>query len=140
MNQKDIKILEKKLKTKSVKWLKAREKRLEALSEEHYIIGKILHKFYEENDRKEKNKIQFDLINKTEYMEPSYPGMGCTASNGSAIFQNKEQAKALVESLQISYTYGYVLEWDGRGEYRVEPSYHYDHDRDVVYTATFKKV
>jgi hypothetical protein len=86
---------------------------------------------------------RYDLLvlkMKTKYHEPEYPYMGGVAENGSANFDNQEDAEKLVKLLrQRSYTYGYLLVWDGPGEYVVEPDYKYDHDGDVIYTATFKK-
>jgi len=83
----------------------------------------------------------FVLKIKTKYKEPTYPEMGSLSENGSASFDNKEEADKLVKMLrEKSYTYGYVLVWDGPGEYVIEPSYKYDHDNDIIYTATFKRI
>lgn len=75
------------------------------------------------------------------YVDPQYPSIGYPGSDGSAIFQNKDQADVLVRVLCSNSTYyhGYILEWDGPGVYAVVPSYRHDHDGDVVYTATFVK-
>lgn len=56
-------------------------------------------------------------------------------------FKSKEQAEALTKSLNdfSGYYAQYILEWDGSGEYIVDPGYRYDHDGDIVYFATFKK-
>lgn len=84
------------------------------------------------------------IIKDCEYRGPEYARMGSSPENGYAYFKSQEQAKLLVKTLahgyERSYAFGYELEWEGPGPYKVEPSWSYDHDRDVVYTATFKKI
>jgi hypothetical protein len=79
------------------------------------------------------------LISATMYTEPTYPAMGEAGAPGYAYFASEEQAKELVKVLTTSYYYAYVVVWGGPGDYRVDPTYKYDHDSEVIYTATFVK-
>lgn len=81
------------------------------------------------------------LLQETEYREPDYPSVGQVASNGYALLSSKEQAEELQNHLRSngSYYYGYKIEWAGPGPYKVVPSYKYDHDGEIIYSATFIK-
>lgn len=141
MNQREINKLDKALKKKDTKWLRAREKELEPLREEYYLISHILDDRHKEEEQKKKWARRHKLVAQTDFVECDYPYMGSVADNGRATFKSRKQAEDLVDSLRegSGYMYGYWLEWSGKGEYIVEPSYSHDHDGDVIYTATFKK-
>lgn len=80
------------------------------------------------------------LISETKFIECKYPSIGWPGEIGVAEFVSEDQAQALIAILKSSdYTYGYILKWDGPGQYIVDPDFDYDHDGDVIYTATFVK-
>lgn len=88
------------------------------------------------------SKQLFKLILATGYIEPTYPAMGHELEDGYAHFDSQGQAEDLIAALRKNnnyYIYGYVLKWSGEGKYKVEPTYHYDHDGEIIFTATFIK-
>ena len=90
----------------------------------------------------EKESRYWSAVDKCSYKEPYYPSMGVEGSNGYATFNDFKDAESLISANIETYGYGktFVLEWNGPGNYVVEPEYGYDHDGDVVYTATFRKL
>ena len=108
-------------------------------------------KYYELNNEYNQKKKSFDkqkkyeelfrLKRETKYNECEYPSMGCEESNGSVEFKSKKQAESLLNALRSNsnYYYSYILKWDGVGQYIIKPDWKYDHDKEIVYTATIKK-
>lgn len=120
--------------------LETLEARLEELrpAKEEYM--RIWHEVYKLRDEKKKQD-GLNLIEKTKYIEPEYPDMGVSERNGSARFESEEQATQLQKVLASgSYYFGYEIDWSGPGNYVVVPSYSYDHDNEVIYTATFERL
>ncbi len=130
-----------KLKKTSTEDLEARLKELEPLKNEYYEIYHILEPRWKIAATTKKRAEYNAIVAETKYVEPDYPSMGFPGVAGSAIFTGKRQANKLLGILNknTSYYYVYVLEWDGKGEYIVEPHYKYDHDNEIVYTAIIKK-
>jgi len=103
------------------------------------------HEYYELCKRRDEQKKWADrnrLSIMCQYQEPEYPYVGQSGEDGSAYFHNQQDAEDLIKALRASSSYGkgYVLKWSEPGRYVVEPSYRYDHDRDMVYTATFRRM
>lgn len=84
----------------------------------------------------------FILSFKTLFTECEYPSMGTPGCDGGAVFDSEEEARDLIKQLRTNSTYSkaYRLVWSGPGEYRVIPDYDYDHDGDIIYSATFIKM
>jgi hypothetical protein len=121
--------------------LKAEMDTLKPSVDRYFEVSRQHGKLVEERRKDDERKKRMKAIWDASYEAPEYPSMGVAGSNGSATFKTEEQAKELVQLLVWggSYTYGYELKWDGPGDYVVEPDYKYDHDRDVIYTAKFRK-
>ena len=120
--------------------LKEEIERLRPQYERYMELSSTYSKEMEDERERTKRARLFHLEYKCKYEHPTYPDMGVEGSEGSAQFENKEEADELLSLLRNqSYYYGYWIKWEGPGEYRVEPSYKHDHDKEVVYMATFKK-
>jgi len=142
MDEKKLKKLTQDLKKKDTEFLEKALKELEDMKDEYYIIFHILEPRRKQAAEQKKRDILNKMINETKYVECEYPSMGFMGEDGHCTLENKKQADALLKALKdnTTYYYAYILEWNGKGEYIVEPSYNYDHDNEIVYTATIKKV
>ena len=123
---------------------KLREERdsLKKSYDRYFQVSSELQKLSEKQAQEEKRSKYYSIARKCRYVEAENPRMGSPGENGFAFFESKADADDFIEALRKFndwYGQGYVLEWSGPGEYTVEPSYKYDCDGDVVYTATFKK-
>lgn len=109
--------------------------------DKYYELSRIHNQKHKEFEKMKKRENLSRLVVDTEYEECEYAEMGSVASDGSAIFKDKEQAESLLFALRnnSNYYYAYVLKWNGEGNYIVKPDWKYDHDGDIVYTATFIK-
>jgi hypothetical protein len=113
---------------------------LEPARAKYYEISGRVYELKKELDLRSKAHAKSTVIYNTSYQEPEYPEMGTPGRNGSANFETEELANELIKALVwTNYYHGYRLEWSGPGAYVVEPSYEYDHDHEIIYTATFKK-
>lgn len=124
---------------------------IEALSKEKSTLQSSVDRFFEIShalDKLQKKKRESDAIdrlNKYEdlckYVAPEFPSMGYAAENGYAVFEKWSDALDLVKVLNefTNYYVSYVLDWQGPGNYVIVPTWAYDHDKDIVHTATFKK-
>jgi hypothetical protein len=109
---------------------------LSAIQKKSYDLGNVL----EKRAKELKSKRLQELLKKTGYVEPEYPTMGVSGSDGVCVFSNEDEAKELIEILiWQSYTYAHDLHWTGPGTYQIIPEYKYDHDNDLIYTAVYKK-
>lgn len=113
----------------------------EAISSRYYELSRAYTKACEAKAEREKRNRLWKLESKCSYEEPEYPSMGSPGRNGSARFTDQAEAEELVTLLRsrVRYYKAYVLKWNGPGNYDVIPDWRYDHDREVVYTATFEK-
>ena len=124
--------------------LKDMERMLEEMKpvvDEYYALQRKYHKKKKIFEEMKKQENLSTLIKECKYRECEYPDMGYSAEDGEATFESKNQGESLIRALRAkaSYYYAYVLEWNGVGKYKVVPSWKYDHDSEVVYTATFVK-
>jgi len=81
------------------------------------------------------------LSERTQYRECSYPTIGLAGEDGSAVFEDHDTAEALLDALRArsNYYFGFSLEWDGPGEYKIVPTFGHDRDGETVYTTIFMK-
>lgn len=126
---------------KSIEWLKARKAELSSFVDEYYKVSWELDKKQKEEDKKNINKDRLELIKQTKFIECEYPSIGYASNDGEATFENEFQAKSLLSILNkaSSYTHVYEMHWEGPGKYLVIPTWAYDYDGDIIYTATFEK-
>jgi hypothetical protein len=114
---------------------------LKPIVDEYYKIQRDYNLKKKEYDKQKKWENLVKLKRETSYVECTYPEMGTESSNGSVFFEDDQQANNLLNALRsnASYYYAYIIEWSGKGKYIVEPDWKYDHDGEIVYTATIKK-
>lgn len=134
----------KKEENKVIMGLKDLERQMEDLKpvvDEYYTLQREYNIKKKKYEKQKKMEEFFRLKRETKYVECTYPEMGTESSNGSAYFKNENEANNLLTALRhnSSYYYAYILEWSGKGDYIVEPDWKYDHDGEIVYTATIKK-
>lgn len=122
-----------------IKELRAEMDALEPARARYYELSTKAHELNKEMTARKYASNLSAAIFKCSYQEPEYPRMGESGRNGSVFFKTKEDAEELITLLQRGYTYGYRLNWSVPGLYVVEPDWKYDHDGDVIYTATFTK-
>lgn len=114
---------------------------LKPIVDQYYAASHRMEYLGEQLQRIKKRSTLSLITKKTNFVECSYPSMGVSGSNGSAVFEDEESAKQLVASLAStsSYYYAYELKWTGPGSYIAKSSYKTDHDGDTVYTCTFNR-
>jgi hypothetical protein len=105
------------------------------LVDKNFTLGK-----KKTDNRKQQEQIRLNqLLKETGYVEPEYPAIGVSGSDGACVFSSHEQAKELIQLLVWqSYHYGHDLIWSGPGQYFIETQYKKDHDKETVYTAVYK--
>lgn len=89
------------------------------------------------------------LLVDAQYQEPVYPEISYedgdayevdSGTNGSCVLKSEPEAKDLIARLvSQNYYYGHDFKWQGAGLYTIVPSWKYDHDGEVIYTATYKR-
>jgi len=121
--------------------LEVRMSQLAPLVDEYHEISHVIRKRKEDLSRQMYESRLRIIMSRTSYIGPEYPSMGEEGYNGSCFLQTKEDAYELLEVLRMraDYYHSFVLLWTEPGDYTVEPDYKYDHDREIVYTATIKR-
>ena len=118
--------------------IKKEMERLEPMRAKYYELSHKAEKLYREIQRVEQQGQLGRLKAETGYQSPIFPEMGVAAENGSATFESKKQAEQLCDLLTTGYYYHFTIEWSGMGDYIAVPSYHHDHDNEVINTCTFR--
>lgn len=115
-------------------------------------ISNLLSQLSEHNQKLAKAKTLArlaELQKLTNYEEPVYPEISYESGdaeevsegeNGSCILESPAVAEELINILvSQSYYYGHNFKWQGPGKYRIIPTWSWDHDGEVIYTATYEK-
>lgn len=124
--------------------------------EEYKSLNKEFYLLYEAKSKRDKEQVEdiknktkkrfLELINKTSYEEPIYPSFDYEKElmiddlvSGSCVFTEELEAKELIAHLvNQSYCYGHYFTWAGPGVYEIVPSWKYDHDHEIIYSAHYK--
>jgi len=128
-------------KREELKRLEAERDTYEEARSKYYQLTDKIYKLAEHIKEQENSNSLGNLSFRANYVACEYPRMGHSGENGSAEFDTQDLADKLIAILNntSSYYYAHKVVWSGPGKYIVKPSYKYDHDHEIIYTATFEK-
>lgn len=116
--------------------------KLEPQRARYYEVSRLYSEVEKEYKEILKSRNYEEATWKTNYNPPDFPSMGNTGFSGSATFNSKHDADFLLRVLRENSDYyvAHFLNWEGTGIYTADVSWEKDHDNEVIYTVTFKRL
>jgi hypothetical protein len=115
--------------------LRAEQASLKKAVERFYELSRQIDRLHLEVTRVEEHQKLEKIRDRCDFVEPDFPSVGTPGMAGSAELCTEKEGEQLTKLLSNSYYFVYELHWTKPGRYLVLPTYSYDHDREMVYTA-----